>query len=191
MNKVQSAKSPTAKSPTANIRLSVWEPRWPQQCACCCGTNDTTIEIEIKETDEDGDILYQRNWEVPSCNHCKLHVGLAQSLTFNTFLGPNPSLGSLIAVIVSLFFCGVFNSSLPLIVTIVVILALLARYYWRGVQKAKKVIKAECCCAGPAVVGLSHHEFRGEMHTFRFNNAQYAEAFKQLNNAHAPPKFAS
>jgi len=186
MNKVQSAN----KSP-ANITVAVWEPEWPQRCACCCEANDTTIEVEIKDVDEEGRVLYQRTWNVPYCNHYKLHVSLAQSLSFNTFLGPNPSLGSLLAIIVSLFLCGIFDSALPFIVTIVVILALLARYRWRGVQEGRRIMKAKCCCAGPAVVSLSHHQFRGEMHTFRFKNARYAEEFQLLNKAHAPPKFVS
>jgi len=100
-------------------------------------------------------------------------------------------LGTLLALIVSLIFCGIFESALPLVLTIIVLLSLLVRYYWRGVQEGKKLMKAECCCVGPAVVGLSHHQFRGEMHTFRFNSLQYAEPFKQLNNAQPPMRFVS
>ena len=87
-----------------NAWLSVWEPEWPQQCACCGQASDTTIEIEFEEDDGEGTIIYQRTWQVPYCTHCSQHVQSALSLTSKTFLGPGPSLGSLMALVLSWIF---------------------------------------------------------------------------------------
>jgi hypothetical protein len=161
--------------------VSVLEPEWPQRCACCNQDNDTTTEIEFEEQDEDGIIIYHRAWQVPYCSHCLQHVQSALSLTSKTFLGPTASLGSVLAIVSSLIFCVLFESVWPLVLTIAAVLAPLAYYKWRGVQQGKKIMKPSCCSVDLAVVCLSHHQYRGDMHTFSFKNPQYAQEFKSLN----------
>jgi len=164
-----------------NAWLSVWEPQWPQQCACCSQANDTTVQIEFEEKDEDGRVIYHRTWQIPYCSHCSLHVQSALSLTSKTFLGPGASLGSLLALVLSWIFCAVLDSVLPFVLTVAIIFALLAFYKWRGKQKGRNIMKPSCCCVGPAVVCLSHHQYQGDMHTFSVKNTEYAQAFKSLN----------
>lgn len=161
--------------------LSVWEPEWPQQCACCNQDIETTVQIKFEERDEDGRIVYHRNWQIPYCLRCSRHVQSALSLTSKTFLGPAPSLGSLLALVLSWLLCAVLDSVLPFVLTITVILALLAYYKWRGIRKGRAIMEPSCCCVGPAVVCLSHHRYQGDMHTFSVKNTEYAQAFKNLN----------
>jgi len=165
-----------------SYNVAVRKPIWPEQCACCNDAKETTISIEVIDGDDDeGRILNPKNWPVPCCSLCAEHVQMALSITAKTFLDPIPSLGALFSLVLSLILCATTESIWPLVGVIILIQAVIAFYRWKGIEKAKEMMKPHCCCHGPAVSCVSHSERNGNMHTFSFQNKEYAQRFKTIN----------
>ena len=166
----------------SQINITVQKPVWPAQCACCNADNETTILIEVVDGDEEeGRVLNPKDWAVPYCSHCTEHVQSALSITGKTFLGPIPSLGALFSLVLSLILCAVLESIWPLVGIVVLIQSLIAFYRWKGIERAKTMMKPHCCGHGPAVSCVGHREAKGNIYTFNFKNKEYAQLFKSLN----------
>jgi serine/threonine protein kinase len=148
-----------------DIEVHGSELRWPQRCACCFESPDSTLQIEhttgggflgmFRET---------RGWDVPYCRHCLEHIDLERSR-------PGGNLGGALTG-------AVIGGGLGLLIGLGS-----AAYALYGaashMSKLESLLKPGCVAVGPSVV---YRDWYDDTHAFTFLNHSYAEAFRRDND---------
>src|SRR4051812_44837622 len=83
------------------VEISARLIRWPNNCACCCGPADTSINISFTSRTGVRVIHEQtKSWRVPYCSQCFDHIDAARKLAgFGWVVVHRPSAAVLFALV--------------------------------------------------------------------------------------------
>jgi hypothetical protein len=165
---------PPLPQPPRQVSVTTDQLRWPDVCACCCQTADTSFVVKyFRWRGRQGG--YQ-TWQVPYCSACKSHAAANEQ---ERALRKMPWIScavTLCLVMAALF--GILTWGAVLICTAFVLLALFTSVVQR--EKARPIRQPSCGDAGDPVI----YRDCDPVHEFNFSNGAYAEMFAQANADH-------
>jgi len=148
---------------------------FPQQCACCGESPETTLSASAsKSTGKRVVHTTSKSWEFPYCTRCASHVRAArEAVTAITII-------AIVSVIVALYLhFGVDQSGIGLFVALAGIGT--AIYLHQVLMaKAKAMCSASCVTVKSAV---GYVGWQGTCHMFEVLSSQYALAFMVANQS--------
>jgi hypothetical protein len=174
------------------VRVSARILKWPEKCACCCGWPDDVFRAESTRTTgvrvvrEDS-----RSWPVPYCSRCLEHMEVTAEAD-----AINLQVHDYTYVAVSILVACVAVACVLWPMVFLVIPAGIWLYFARQmdadnarearkkkgkmIAEARSLMEATCCNLREAA---AYDGWEGSIHTFRFRNRRFLDAFCDLNES--------
>ena len=151
---------------------------FPQLCACCCRSPDTTLNAAHSKS-WGKRVVHTKtwSWNFPYCSSCLDHI---RSYDYASVIGV---IFAVIAVVVGAMIGSAAGWSedakaygIPLVIVIAIVAGILG--YVRQERKAQAMRVATCACAGR---GIAYVNWYGTVHSFDIVSSNYAGLFMTAN----------